>query len=153
MLDALALSSSELSILLCDDTTMHALNLEHRYIDKPTDVLAFAQREGPELVLAATAQRSLGDVVISLPTSARQAQEHGWPERTEICLLLAHGLLHLLGFDHVTRQQERRMSSRTHLLMAAGLGRGRPVDKAHRSQAEPVSSRVRHLPRKHEKRS
>jgi probable rRNA maturation factor len=144
MLDALALRSSELSILLCDDKTMHVLNFEHRHIDKPTDVLAFAQREGLPMVLATVAGQSLGDVAIALPTAARQAREHAWSERTEICLLLAHGVLHLLGFDHATRRQERRMSSRTHLLMAAGLGPGQPVDKASRHRLARAPSRRRH---------
>jgi probable rRNA maturation factor len=126
MLGALALPHAELSVLLCDDRVMHRLNSNHRGIDRPTDVLAFAMREGMPI---AAVHESLGDIAIALPTAARQARQHGCPFHLEACLLLAHGLLHLLGYDHATRMQERRMMARTHLLMAAGLARSRRVDK------------------------
>jgi probable rRNA maturation factor len=115
MLEALGLPAAELSILLCDDATIHALNRDYRDKDRPTDVLAFAMREGeggalhPEL---------LGDVVISVETARRQAEEHGRTIVGEVTFLLAHGLLHLLGFDHRTHAEERRMSARTDALLA-----------------------------------
>ncbi len=143
MLEALTLQAAELSILLCDDATMHALNFEHRGYDKPTDVLAFAQAEGELLRLPGNQVRALGDVVIALPTARRQAAEHGWPASIEICLLLAHGVLHLLGFDHATRTEERRMKARTDLLMAAGLADGRPVDKGRRLPPDSSATRRR----------
>ena len=61
----------------------------------------------------------LGDVVISIPTAIRQAEERQRPVDTEVVELLAHGLLHLLGFDHPDRDTERRMRARTDLLRAA----------------------------------
>lgn len=115
MMEALGIAQQELSILLCDDATIHELNRDFRGKDRPTDVLAFAMREGeggslhPEL---------LGDVVISVESARRQAKEQGRPIATEVTFLLAHGLLHLLGFDHRTRSEERRMSARTDALMA-----------------------------------
>ncbi len=77
MLRALELSGSELSVLLCDDATIHALNRDHRKKDKPTDVLAFAMREGKLPPGAGARVELLGDVVISLDTAARQAEERG----------------------------------------------------------------------------
>ncbi|HEX7476341.1 MAG TPA: rRNA maturation RNase YbeY [Polyangiales bacterium] len=137
MLRALQLTHSELSVLLCDDRVMRQLNHAHRKLDRPTDVLAFALGEGRPMV---TAQPALGDIAIALPTARRQARSHRWPPELEICLLLAHGLLHLLGQDHPTRAAERRMMARAHLLMAAGLaGRGRrgwtsPLPPAHQAR-------------------
>lgn len=116
MLRALRLSEDELSVVLCDDATIHALNRDYRGKDKPTDVLAFAMREGEG---ARFAGGMLGDVVISLPTAAKQAKTHRRSVNDEVTMLLAHGLLHLLGFDHATRAEERRMKARTDALIAA----------------------------------
>jgi probable rRNA maturation factor len=126
MLRALAMQDAELSLLLCDDALMHQLNHEHRNIDRTTDVLAFAMGEGAAM---ASPKQVLGDIAISLPTAAKQAHEHGWPLRVEVCLLLAHGLLHVLGFDHRTRTEERRMMARAHLLMASALPSPVTVEK------------------------
>jgi probable rRNA maturation factor len=117
MLAAMRCSRLELSIVLCDDQAIHALNRQYRRIDRPTDVLAFAMQEG----LAGGFERTLlGDVVISVETAAKQARLRGAPLVDELVLLLAHGLLHLLGFDHGTRAEERRMVARTDMLRAAG---------------------------------
>ena len=91
MLQALGLTDAELSIMVCDDATIHALNRTHRRRNKPTDVLAFALREGKPLP---GAEALLGDVVISLDTAQRQARERRHALWTEVTLLLAHGLLH-----------------------------------------------------------
>jgi probable rRNA maturation factor len=121
MLEALGMPEAELSILLCDDPTIHVLNRQHRRKNKPTDVLAFALREGKPV----PGSQALGDVVISLDTAERQAKEL---ERTlwdEVTWLLAHGLLHLLGFDHRTVAEERRMNARADMLIAASRRRTR----------------------------
>jgi probable rRNA maturation factor len=134
MLKALSLEEAELSLLLCDDRVMRRLNREHRHIDRPTDVLAFAMNEGRPMV---SVGELLGDIAISWPTARRQARSHGWAPERELCLLLAHGLLHLLGFDHVTRVEERRMMARAHMLMAAALeiaSRGGQAPGARRRQ-------------------
>lgn len=115
MLRALKLPRAELSVLLCDDATIHRLNREHRKKDKPTDVLAFALREGEFGHLAGDA---LGDVVISLDTAARQAGERGIATRDEVRMLLAHGLLHLLGWDHQTDAEDRAMRAETDRMIA-----------------------------------
>src|SRR5437764_190517 len=100
MLAALALEHAELSILLCDDATMRVLNRRYRGLDRSTDVLAFAIAEGESLPRAGPVL--LGDIVISLPTAARQARAAGKDLLGELTHLLAHGLLHLLGCDHQT---------------------------------------------------
>lgn len=115
MLRALKLPRAELSVLLCDDATIHALNRDYRKKDKPTDVLAFAMREGDDGHLAGDL---LGDVIISLETATRQARERGAASRDEVRMLLAHGLLHLLGWDHQTDADDRRMRAETDRMVA-----------------------------------
>ena len=134
MLRALALPRAELSLLVCDDATIHALNRAHRRRDRATDVLAFALREGKPLAGAPGANELLGDVVISLDTARRQARERRRTLWDEVTLLLAHGLLHLIGYDHRTRAEERRMNARADMLIGAATPRrpqlrARAVDK------------------------
>lgn len=126
MLRVLKLEAAELSLLVCDDRVMRRINRTYRGIDKPTDVLAFALREGMPMAGSIDA---LGDIVIAWPTARRQARASGWSSEREVCLLVAHGLLHLLGFDHATRPTERRMMARAHMLMAAALPPSAKVDK------------------------
>ncbi len=120
MLAALRMPKAELSIVLCDDATIHALNRDYRKKDRPTDVLAFALREGPYAELAGD---MLGDVIVSLDTAARQAAEKKVALDRELTMLVAHGLLHLLGYDHRDRTEERRMTARTDALVAAAIRR------------------------------
>jgi probable rRNA maturation factor len=140
MLRALTLEHVELSLLVCDDRVMRRLNQKHRRIDRATDVLAFAMDEGHPIM---SVQRLLGDIAISWPSARRQAREHGWSADRELCLLLAHGLLHLLGFDHATRLQERRMMARAHMLMAAALQPNRGGGQASRGRLSRASKKPR----------
>ena len=129
---------TEVSVLLTDDESITILNGQYRGIDGPTDVLSFSQREddegfrdfqvgtdaesaGHEPVLQpsnperpgfASAQNLLGDVVISVETAQRQANQRGADLDSEIDVLLAHGLLHLLGYDHARPQDAARMFAR-----------------------------------------
>lgn len=121
MLHARGLGESELSVLLCDDTTMRRLNRRYRGIDKTTDVLAFSLREGPG---AQHVGPMLGDVVLCIPQARRQARAAGRSLREELTELLAHGLLHLCGMDHRTAAEDRRMRRETRrLLEAVGTAR------------------------------
>ena len=120
MLRALALRKAELSVLLCDDSMIQELNRRFRQVDRPTDVLAFSMAEGEQI---AGSSSLLGDVVISLATASRQATANKQDLLAEVTLLLAHGLLHLLGFDHRTRAQKRRMNARVDMLLSAAIGR------------------------------
>jgi rRNA maturation RNase YbeY len=132
MLRALELEHCDLSLVVCDDRVMRRINRDYRQVDRPTDVLAFAMREGMSMPTLEEGE-PLGDIVLAWPTIARQARAHRWSPEHETCLLLAHGLLHLLGFDHADRTSERRMMARTHLLMTAALPRRRSVDKPKKS--------------------
>jgi len=116
MLEALGLEDAELSVLLCSDEEIRQLNRRYRRKDKSTDVLAFPMQELP---FRAPAGALLGDVVISLPTAARQAAEGDRPIIEEVTFLLAHGLLHLVGYDHATKRQEREMTERIAHLLAS----------------------------------
>jgi len=98
ILAALALPGWELSILLLDDARITGLNQQYLGRGRPTDVLAFPM--GDPLLEAGRQPRLLGDVVISIETAARQAARHGRTLCEEVALLLIHGILHLIGYDH-----------------------------------------------------
>jgi probable rRNA maturation factor len=121
MLHYLALESSELSILLCDDSLIQKLNREHRGKDKPTDVLSFPQAEfdQPGKPVAGQSLALLGDVVISLDKAQRQAEGRKRPLAEEVRFLLAHGVLHLMGYDHVTVAGKQDMTRMTRCLVRA----------------------------------
>lgn len=106
MLEAVAMSEFEVSILLTGDERIQKLNKDYRRKDRPTDVLAFSQREGE---LGDSSGRLLGDVVVSVPTAERQARSEARSVLSEVTWLIAHGLLHLLGWDHDTPSRDRRM--------------------------------------------
>ncbi len=141
MLAALRMSEAELSILLCDDETIRALNRDYRKKDRPTDVLAFAMREGEGGDLH---PNLLGDVVISLDTARRQAHERDRTIADEVTFLLAHGLLHLLGYDHQTAAEDRIMRARTDALVAAA--HPGPPHRAPPSAGSPARPRSRRSP-------
>jgi probable rRNA maturation factor len=122
MLDHLRLGAVELSVALVDDPTIHELNRTYRHKDKPTDVLAFALQEP----VPARPVGMLGDVILSIETARRQAARHRRPLLAELTMLLAHGLLHLLGHDHQTDAQEREMTARTRELETAAAARRPP---------------------------
>ena len=113
---------AELALLFVSETEMSELNELHMGKPGPTDVLAFAMREGEGAEHAHGAHGLLGDVIVSLETAARQGPTHGRSLDAEVTMLLAHGLLHLLGFDHRDRTEERRMTARTDALRAVALG-------------------------------
>ncbi len=118
MMRALDEGKSELSVSLVGDETIHALNRDYRAKDKPTDVLSFAMLEGDTWHFEHAAHL-LGDVVISLETAARQAKSRRKTLLDETTMLLAHGLLHLLGWDHETDEDDREMRVATHRLIAS----------------------------------
>jgi probable rRNA maturation factor len=122
VLEALGLASEELSLFLVGDGEIRELNRAYRGKDRPTDVLSFSLREGRfgEITPA------LGDVVISLDTAARQAEERGLGLGEEVDRLLVHGILHLAGYDHEISPREERRMTRKERAMRALLGGRRP---------------------------
>jgi probable rRNA maturation factor len=120
MLAELGLEHAELSVLLTNDAQIQELNRQHRDKDRPTDVLAFALEEGAHgAVNAGNGVRLLGDVVISLDTAARQARGRNRELLPEVRFLLAHGLLHLIGYDHGNPTEKRGMDRMTRRLVRA----------------------------------
>lgn len=97
-------------VTLLGDDEIAALNRDYRHKNKPTDVLSFSLWEGEEFpdILQETDEMALGDLVISLETAARQADELKHSLEHEMAFLAVHGTLHLLGYDHM-RAQERRV--------------------------------------------
>ncbi len=100
---------SELSIVLTGDLEVRKLNKLYRGKNRTTDVLSFPLLEGKRLMAGSELYLPLGDVVISVAQTKRQASEHGKDFRQELALLLMHGILHLLGYDHATPVQKKRM--------------------------------------------
>lgn len=113
MLEASNRRTAELSLVLTDDERIKVLNGIYRKKNSPTDVLAFSQLEGEANVPMG---RLLGDVVLSVPTARRQAEDRGCELMAELTMLLAHGLLHLLGWDHDTPLKDGRMRRETRRL-------------------------------------
>jgi len=120
MLRALKLSDVELSVLLTDDIQMRELNRRYRKRDRTTDVLAFEMPIAPnDQIGPIRAHRLLGDVVVSVPTARAQAKAAGRSTIDEVTMLLAHGLLHLLGWDHLTPREDRAMRAEVERLCRA----------------------------------
>jgi probable rRNA maturation factor len=116
--------SAEVTVVMTDDETVAELNLRYRGVEGATDVLSFSAMEpAPGFVAAPEALSYLGDIVIAVPYSQRQAQELGRSLRDELRLLIVHGVLHLLGYDHATPDDEARMWARQDEILA-GLARG-----------------------------
>ena len=106
---------TEVDITIVDDEEIHMLNRDYRNVDRPTDVLSFAldeeSEEEPEL-LGGPEEHLLGDIIISAETASRQAEEFGHGLEREIVYLAVHGLLHLLGYDHMTDEDKAVMRAK-----------------------------------------
>lgn len=113
-------SETEVSILLTDDVYIHELNKQYRGVDKPTDVLSFALDEG-ETMPDYGDEKLLGDVVISIQAAVSQGREYGHGLQRELAYLTAHGVLHLLGYDHQDEGEKVIMRKKEEAVMT-GLG-------------------------------
>ncbi len=117
--------NNEVSLVFCDDAYIQNLNRDYRGKDQPTDVLSFALNEGeePEIV-DGPAHVLLGDIIISLETAARQAEEYNHSLEREVAYLTVHGMLHLLGYDHMTEEDKAEMRlEEEHVLSLLGITR------------------------------
>lgn len=113
----------EVSCILVDDKKIHEINREYRQIDRPTDVISFAL-EDEEPLLIEGVPRCLGDIFISIDRAKEQAQDYGHSVYREMCFLFTHGLLHLLGFDHMEAEEEKEMvKMQNSILNALEIGR------------------------------
>ncbi len=86
---------------------MHQINRDYRGVDRTTDVISFALKD--EMGEGDYIEEELGDIFINIDAAKRQAIEYGHSEKREICFLFTHGLLHLNGFDHMTKEDEAEM--------------------------------------------
>lgn len=117
-----AVPTCELTLRLTDDAEIQTLNAQYRHQDKPTDVLAFATLEAdcPQSVeMRLLLPLYLGDIVISVDTAQRQAQQQEHTLQTELAWLATHGLLHLLGWDHPDDPSLTRMLNQQAILLEA----------------------------------
>ena len=98
-------AAADITIVLTDDAQLHELNRDYLGVDAPTDVLSFpASETDPE-----TGAQYLGDILISIPRATQQAEAAGHPVEAETQLLVVHGTLHLLGYDHAEAEEKTRM--------------------------------------------
>jgi probable rRNA maturation factor len=124
----LHLDERELSLSLVSDEEIRRINKEWRNKDKHTDVLTFPLHVNVG---------SLGDIVVSLPTARRQAKEGGWSLEKELRRLIAHGLMHSLGYDHVKTNDALRMASAEQ----PALGDDGLVGSAYETVSKPVRAK------------
>ena len=108
--------SAVLSVVVTGDATLRRLNRTYRGVDAPTDVLSFGSEGDP------FASDYLGDVIISFPQAEKQAKGAGHPIEAELQLLVAHGVLHLLGHDHAEPEEKAKMwSDQADILRGLGV--------------------------------
>ena len=120
--ETLDIEDSIVSITIIDNERIHEINRDHRGIDRPTDVISFAfmdENTNPENGLT-----NLGEIYISIEKAHEQAKEYGHSFERELCFLLVHGLLHLLGYDHMEKEDEIEMFSlQDEILESLGITR------------------------------
>ncbi len=127
---------AEVNLLLTDDEAIHEMNREHRHIDRATDVLSFPMieyetpgdlsgiEESADAFDPETGELMLGDIVISKDRVIAQAEEYGHSVRREYAFLIAHSMLHLLGYDHMDEEERKVMEDRQREIMEkAGIPR------------------------------
>ena len=103
-------SAGALTVLVTDDAQIQELNRDYRGVDTPTDVLAFGEANGAnEFVPPPGETHYWGDIIISCPRAMEQATAYGHPLQEELALLVVHGTLHLLGYDHEQASDKERM--------------------------------------------
>lgn len=101
-----------LSVTFVDNAFIHKMNREYRNVDRPTDVISFAfldNEENKDEMLKHSGPVCLGDIYISVDKAKEQAEEYGHPLKRELSFLFVHGLLHLLGYDHMNKEDEEVM--------------------------------------------
>jgi probable rRNA maturation factor len=109
---------TELSLIITDDEAIRELNRRFRGVDAPTDVLAFGAEAEGHFVMAPESRPYLGDVVISCQRALAQAEELGHTVGEELKLLVIHGILHLLGYDHQGEADARKMRKKEEHIMS-----------------------------------
>ena len=98
-----------MSVIFVDPSEIHQINKNYRNIDRPTDVISFALRDEADDYEMMEEDNELGDIFINVQAIVDQASEYGHSMRREVCFLFTHGLLHLLGYDHMCEEDEKKM--------------------------------------------
>ena len=121
------LGDSEVSVTFVTNEMIRDINREYRGKDQPTDVISFAMEElgeGETAIIGSPEPRMLGDIIISLDRTREQAADYGHSFERELGFLAIHGFLHLLGYDHMTEKDEKKMFSRQEeILVSLGITR------------------------------
>ena len=107
--EKLELKNVMFNVIIIDNDSIHKINKEYRGIDRPTDVITFALEDDKKIDTPEV--RILGDIYISYDKVISQAKEYGHSTKRELCFLGVHGLLHLLGYDHMNKKDEEEMFS------------------------------------------
>jgi len=103
----LELDKCEFNIIIVDNKRIHEINREYRNVDRETDVISFALEDNMDIKYDDF--RLLGDIYISIDKCYSQAEDYGHSNVREICFLATHGILHLLGYDHMEESDEKEM--------------------------------------------
>jgi len=106
LFDYMNIKDAVMSIIIVDNKEIHKINKEYRNIDRETDVISFALEEGETFD---EPYRTLGDIYISIDKVYEQAKEYGHSVKRELFFLVTHGFLHLLGYDHMKKEDEEVM--------------------------------------------
>ena len=110
--------NGEVSVTLTDNTYIHTLNRQYRGIDRPTDVLSFALNESEEPEIDGGLDVNvLGDLIISVERAEEQSADYGHSVRREMAFLTVHGMLHLLGYDHMEDEERAEMEAEQRFVM------------------------------------
>lgn len=115
----------EIDVSLVDDETIHEINRDYRGVDRVTDVISFAfndDKDPKNVINGDDTQVMLGEILISLPQAIRQAAEIGNSKERELSFLFTHGLLHLLGYDHMKKEDEEIMFPLQEKILAEAVG-------------------------------
>lgn len=106
------------NVIIVDNTYIHTLNKTYRGIDRETDVITFALEDEKDMV-AVDGVRILGDIYISIEKARSQASEYHHSLKRELCFLAVHGFYHLLGYDHMSAEEEKEMFSKQEAVLAS----------------------------------
>lgn len=113
----LEIETGVFNIIFVSNEKIHEINREYRHTDRVTDVISFALEDNPDIVY--NDFRLLGDIYIAIDVAYDQAKEYNHSREREVCFLATHGLLHLLGFDHMTEDEEKEMFGKQEELLNA----------------------------------
>ena len=107
VVEKLEIPTAIFNIIFVDNEKIHEINKEYRKVDRVTDVISFALEDNPDVVYEDF--RLLGDIYIAIDVAYDQAIEYNHSREREVCFLATHGVLHLLGYDHMNEEEEKEM--------------------------------------------